>query len=487
MARGEIDGFLALRPHQRAAWHMFLVQLATLAVESAGRQSLPEDADAWAEMLRALTPDWAGDEPWCLLVEEPAAPAFLQPPDPGGLKWNDVATPDALDILITSKNHDLKAHVIAEAQPDDWVMALVSLQTMAGYDGRGNYGIARMNGGSSSRPLLGLVTPPERQGSVHPSRWWRRDVQRLLALRREGWPGPCAIGGKALLWCEPWPEGNLLQVADLDPLFIEVARRVRMRRSDRGLFALTSTSQKARVNAAAFNGALGDAWAPVHRTENKSLTLGEGRFDYRRMKALLFDADWLRPPLAELAPNEKAGEMAVLAEALGRGNSKTYGLQSRLIPLPHSSGALFGVDAPAARLAAAILEDVDAAESALKSAAALYLARGDRAAIRKEHRQAAGASVSALDTRVDRVFFPALWRRLKAVEEGREYDEQQAFRRQLAEWAEAELEQVFAAFPVASILAPRARVRARSALRRALRKADFFETGGQGDAIVAAG
>ena len=59
------------------------------------------------------------------------------------------------DLLLTSRDHDLKQTVASRASPEDWVFALVSLQTSEGYGGRGNYGIAQMNGGSSSRPMLG--------------------------------------------------------------------------------------------------------------------------------------------------------------------------------------------------------------------------------------------------------------------------------------------------------------------------------------------
>ena len=98
MARGEARGFSALRPHQRPAWHMFLVQLGALALWTAGRDTVPAEPADWAVILRGLTPDHADDAPWCLVVEEPAKPAFLQPPDPGGLTWSPLATPDALDF-----------------------------------------------------------------------------------------------------------------------------------------------------------------------------------------------------------------------------------------------------------------------------------------------------------------------------------------------------------------------------------------------------
>ena len=115
MARGEVASFPALRPHQRPAWHMFLVQLGVLALSSRGLDELPDDEDVWRAALRSLTTDFPDDEPWHLVVEDRPKPAFLQPPDPGGLKWSTVATPDALDMLITARNHDLKREVAREA------------------------------------------------------------------------------------------------------------------------------------------------------------------------------------------------------------------------------------------------------------------------------------------------------------------------------------------------------------------------------------
>jgi hypothetical protein len=158
LSRGEVHGFPRLRAHQRTAWHMFRVQLAALALDRAGRTDLPEAAEEWAALLRALSTAESGaegDEPWCLAVADRSKPAFLQPPDPGGLKWSDVATPDALDLLITARNHDLKSEVAIHAVPEDWIYALVSLQTMEGYGGGGGRlkGIARMTRGTLAAPF----------------------------------------------------------------------------------------------------------------------------------------------------------------------------------------------------------------------------------------------------------------------------------------------------------------------------------------------
>ncbi len=73
---------------------------------------------------------------------------------------NAAAEPDAIDVLITSRNHDLKAARCANSEPEHWLFALVSLQTMQGFPGAGKYGISRMNGGFASRPAVGLVTSP---------------------------------------------------------------------------------------------------------------------------------------------------------------------------------------------------------------------------------------------------------------------------------------------------------------------------------------
>ena len=63
MARGEIKGFSALRPHQRPAWHMFLVQLGVLALWKSGRDAPPADPTEWAATLRRLTPNHEDDAP----------------------------------------------------------------------------------------------------------------------------------------------------------------------------------------------------------------------------------------------------------------------------------------------------------------------------------------------------------------------------------------------------------------------------------------
>jgi CRISPR system Cascade subunit CasA len=485
LARGTVDRLLRLRAHQRTAWHMFTVQLAALALDRAGRRGLPETADDWAELLRALSEAESGthsDDPWRLVVADRTSPAFMQPPDPGGLKWSPVPTPDALDLLITSRNHDLKSEVAYPADPEDWVYALVSLQTMEGYGGKSNYGIARMNGGSSSRSFLGLI-PAKENGTPDRAAWWRRDVELCLAHGDED--TPMTPGGAALLWCRNWAEGALLSVKDMDPLAVEICRRVRLIDAGAGLTAERAGSRSARVDAKAFHGVLGDPWAPVSRdtAAPKALTIGEGRFDYRRLVDLLLSGNWAVPLGARLREREPAARTLLLAEALARGNSKTDGLRSRLVPFPKKvvAGGWFGQSKKSlADAAAQQIDEIASADAALREAVALYAADGDPEVFiakdkrqrAKAARQAAAPARACLDAASDAVFFDHLWDRADPATQSAA---RRAFRAVLVDGARCELEHAFAAIPCASVYAARARVRARARLVGRLHKAELIE------------
>lgn len=349
MARLEVTGFPAMRPHQGAAWHMFLVQLGALALWNEDQRAAPEEEGEWELLLRNLTAEFVNDEPWRLIVDVPSRPAFLQPPRPDNLKWEPVSTPDGLDMLVTSRNWDIKRAIARQNKPEDWLFALVSLQTMEGFMGRGNYGIARMNGGAASRMLLGLAPGSACDMTVSPSAWWCRDVNCLLSEPRE--PHAGTLGGPALLWSLPWEEGEQLQVGDLDPWFIEACRRVRLVEVSRTISAQRSNSKKARLDAKALQGNVGDPWAPVEKDDGKSFTLGASGFTYRQVYSLLYSGDWKVPVLAKHGPAE-TGDMVLVAQAFVRGQGKTEGWHERRIAVPKPA---FFASASAARIAAAQL------------------------------------------------------------------------------------------------------------------------------------
>ncbi len=358
------------------------------------------------------------------------------------------------------------------ARPEDWLFALVSLQTMEGYNGAGNHGIARMNGGSSSRVMLSLAPQTGRGLGPDPASWWRRDLEILLERRSQGREsGPCRPGGLALLWTLPWPEGAQLDPQDLDPWFIEVCRRVRLT-AEGGVQAERATSKAARVDAKAFKGVLGDPWAPVDRRRGTSLTLSEGRFDYRRLHALLFTGDWQRPPCAAPRPDE--GDSLLVAEAFSRGNSKTFGFQSRIVPVP--GGVLRDFwGTPMEKLSKDQIEMIADCDKVLRSALALMAASGIWDNVKKEHYAHARPASAAFDRRADALFFPALWEAVAASRKGTAALKaaQARFKAQLRAAAIAEFEAALPTIPCAAIFRPRAEARARRALFGELRKAGF--------------
>ncbi len=379
-----------------------------------------------------------------------------------------VRTPDELDLLITSRNHDLKQKVAHHAAAEDWVFALVSLQTTEGYGGKGNQGIARMNGGSSSRPLLGLAPATEKGTAVDPSAWWKRDVLRLLALRAAGQGNTVGTpGGPALLWCLEWPEGRQLDLRTLDPWFIEVCRRVRLRGAT-AISARRSTSKATRIDAKQFKGAVGDPWAPVHRTEGKSLTLSGGDFDYRRLCALLFSGDWKVPPLAR---EDAAGpeQMLLVAEALARGNAKTEGFKSRVLPIPGRVARRMFASPTATMESEGQMKEIEVFENALRTSLALVAARGDRELLSRDHYAFSRPARARFNQVVDSLFFPHLWRRVEAATDPVAHEAAKTdFREKLYRAAQDEFDAALPAIPCTSIHRPRAEARARRRFRNAL-------------------
>ncbi|WP_188078357.1 CRISPR-associated protein Cse1 [Aquicoccus porphyridii] len=462
MARGEVASFPALRPHQRPAWHMFLVQLATLALSDGDAPTLHEDEGSWRAALRGLTADFSDDAPWHLVVEDRGKPAFLQPPDPGGLTWHDVATPDALDMLITSRNHDLKREIAHKAAPQDWIFALVSLQTMEGFGGAGNYGVARMNGGSSSRVMIGLAPATGGGRVIDPSAWWRRDVQHLLS-------GRDGVIGKTLLWCLPWPERQQLDLAQLDALFIEVCRRVRLTEGEGELRAERTTSKAARIAAKDAKGMTQDPWAPVHLGEAKTLTLGDRDWTYGLLTELSYSGKWQIPPLVKEAGRERESAMVLIAEAFARGNSKTDGFKSRIIPVPKAVRKyMFGTKA--VELSDEQIKTIDKMDKALRDGLALIAAEGDRDKLGKAEYARTAPARAALHRVADALFFPTLWDKLAADTTDDRHEVHMRFARQLAQAARDEFSCSAPGIPCARIMRPRAEVRGRDALNAGLRR-----------------
>jgi CRISPR system Cascade subunit CasA len=322
LARGEAWSFPALRPHQREPWHAFTVQVATMALIRAGQDTLPVEEAAWRDLLLGLTP--GQPEAWELVVDDWSKPALLQPPVVAATNRADyknvLPTPDALDMLVTAKNHDVKQEQMAGAADEDWLFALVTLQTSEGFLGAGNYGISRMNGGFATRMSLGVRPSGGGAGAA-----FARDVRRLVARAGEG------RRGLPLLWTEPWDGTRSLDYATLDSLYVEVCRRIRLRRGGGGIEAMAAGSKCARVAAAELKGKTDDPWAPVKADRSASHTPTGAGFGYRQFAQLLDSARINLPPLAHLHPEDGRDGLTIVAAALVRGQGKTEGLHRRAI------------------------------------------------------------------------------------------------------------------------------------------------------------
>jgi CRISPR system Cascade subunit CasA len=492
LVRDEIEDVPALRPHQRHPWHAFTVQLAAMALHRAGMADPPTVEEAWTALLRALTPEWPDDAPWCL-VSPPDRPALLQSPVPGGAlaEFKSVAaTPDALDMLVTSKNHDLKAAVMTDARLEDWLFALIALQTMEGFMGAGNYGISRMNGGFASRPALGVV-PLAREGmpgaAPRPGARFVRDL-RILLRGRNGILKHNDLkptGGLGLVWLQPWDGQSQIRFSDLDPFYIEVCRRVRLEERDGVLVARTAGSKKARITAADLKGRTGDPWAPIELTdgnnkawpEPKALSItGEG-FSYQKMTELLLKRRY-RPSLAqEIADDDGDEGLALAACGLARGQGKTDGYHERIVPVSKYVIRMFrsrATDELAGWAEERVKEAGMLRRKVLRPALFVLLQDGpEQVNFRAtETSDRADRFLDRLDAAIDAEFFGDLWEEAARAEAGKDAQEavRHAWHRRIVELARELLIEASDAVPHASMRRYRARVRAEAMFKGALYK-----------------
>ncbi len=465
LSADRVAAFPALRPHQRHAWHAFLTQLGVIALQGAGEDTPPRTAPDWRALICDLTPEFVNDEPWRLIVNDPARPAFMQPPSPGGLGdyRRQVLTPDDLDILVTSKNHDVKQTIAVGAALDDWIFALVDLQTMAGFMGAGNYGIARMNGGFSARPCLGLA-PADGGPGAH----FLQDLGRMLAKREvllQEYPDYFdSEYGLRLTWLEPWDGTNSLDLRNLDPHFIEICRRIRLRVARGKIVARTASSKVARIAAKEAHGDIGDFWTPVEKKNGKALSLSHVGFRYDRLARLLFDgATYSHPPAMEVDTTQ-SGRWRVVARGVAGGQGKTEGYHERndIAFDPVTVSALFSRERRdvLAKIAEAQLEEIQEIEKALRFGIAVAASGGkNTASLTKADRAHGNPYARRLDAVADAQFFSALESRFLAADEKAVADRRAKFARRMIGAANMLLEEAIRTVPCPAIRRHRAQAR----------------------------
>lgn len=327
----EVRDYPALRPHQRHPWHAFLVQLAAIALHKAGSTVPFETADEWRDALLALTPDDPDGAAWCL-VSPANRPALLQAAVVGGSTsdWKSTAfAADEVDMLVTSKNHDVKGSRARRSQPEDWLFALLSLQTQEGFLGAGNYGISRMNGGFASKPGVGVAAVGL------PGARWARDIAALLTQRGRtvGAHGLQEEGGLALVWLAPWDGLSSLPFANLDPFYIEICRRIRLQSTGGQITSVGTGSKAPRIAAKELNGLTGDAWTPIDVEGGKALTITASGFNYKLVSELMFGGKFQAPAAHNLNQTAKDGGLVFVTQGITRGQGKTEGYHERRVPI----------------------------------------------------------------------------------------------------------------------------------------------------------
>lgn len=468
MAADAVRDFPALRPHQRHPWHAFLAQLAAIALHRAEQAEPWTEAAEWRAALLALTPGDADGAGWHL-VAPPERPALLQPAVPG--EWvadwkNLLYAPDELDMLVTSKNHDLKGSRARRAEPDDWLFALVSLQTQEGIMGRDNYGISRMNSGYGNRPGVS-VAPIGNWGAR-----WLADVQTLLAQRTgiAEQQGLADEGGHALLWLLPWSGTDSLATQSLDPLYIEVCRRVRLADADGALQARVSGSKAARVAAKERNGITGDPWTPIDAAEGKALTVSAMGFEYKLMTDLLTGGRFTQGAAWRLDGWPQDAVLQVIAQATVRGQGKTEGYHERRIPIsPKLRRRLAGPQRVAvADMAKQRIAAIAALRKLLWSAMAILFANGDSSDRNDSISDKAGRFARPFEQGEDTRFFDDLALEAEADEAERKVQRVQ-WLVGLVDRAEHVLTQAFEAGPRSGMQLYKARAAALGRFHGALR------------------
>lgn len=415
LASGELGDFPRLRTHQLHPWCMFLTQLAVLALHHAGQSDPRLVEDAWCDLLLGLTEGM--HEPWCLVVDDLAQAAFLQPPVPEGALdgWKTRAAPDDIDVLVTAKAHDVKASLIPGNDVEAWVYALVTLQTTQGYPGRGYTGIARMKGGYGNRPRVGLA----------PNHSLAERFLRDVAVLHDAWPALTARGfsdnGVGLVWTQPWDGRASLPLNELAPHFIEVCWRVRCGSDAGRVFCRYTTTENRRCVPEVSNGDVGDPWGPVARDAGL-LTVGRRGFHYDLLRRLLFENDF-EPAAAQSLRAGDSDLVLLIASAFARGQGKTEGLHERVLTLTGPIRRRLGQ--PDSRAVVG-----RRAEDRVASTEAMY-----RKVLYPALKQLGAVADDGFDARVDEIFFEHLFVTLDDSDE----DARLAWERVLRDLAEAEL------------------------------------------------
>jgi CRISPR system Cascade subunit CasA len=476
LSGGGLDAYTGQRAHQTDPWHVLTVQLAASIL--ARRPELkhdqpPDDPGFWRDGLFDLADGQASA--WRLLEADSTRAAFMQHPLFGASELAEkfrpkAATPDELDIPVTSKNHDLKIARVRTDDVESWLYALVLYQTTSGFFGNGNYGAARMNSGTGSRPVVSVVA------SMNPSLRFRAELARVCAYRgvvlAKGF-GYCARG-TVLTWLRPWDRsGHQWTPSQLEPWYAEACRPLRLVATDRGIAALGATSQARQIGPKMPDGGdVGDPWIPINAENKKgrtALTVGPRGWTPALVTSLLFEDGYEASPM-QVIP-EGSGDLIFTASVLARGQGSTEGFHRLELPIPaRVRPRLFQREERGSlgKSAQSLLSDANELRSAVRMALTLLTEGGpdkpDTGAVAVT--RWVDSRAARLEQGWSRAFFDHLWR---SADEDAEAVRRE-WRAQLLSLGLATLERALQDMPRPSNRRWRARVRAEGALTAMLRK-----------------
>lgn len=343
LGRDEIHHYEGIQRHQEDAFHVFLSYLSGAILARRNLTDPGQDDEFWRQGMRVLT-QGIGDDAWSLVVDDLTRPAFMQPPLP--LEDHARLTPlgdddlfaqasDAMDLLVTSKNHDVKSAKTIRSRPDSWFYTLISLQTMSGFFGRGKHGISRMNSGYGNRPIVELIQNPR------PGARWHDAVVRLLDYRQTVLADAYGFDpqGLVLVWLEMWDGSASLPLSRLDPFYVEICRRIRLRKDEDGIYAADMPSESMRIAAKELKGVVGDAWMPIDLGGRKSrevqaLTLSPQGLTPEVLRRIVFEDQLQLTILHKPLPTWQGRMLWMTISVLVRGQGKTEGFHEQCIAIP---------------------------------------------------------------------------------------------------------------------------------------------------------
>ena len=367
LGKDAVESLPGIQRHQADGFHVFLCYLAVVVLTRLGDEDCVQPAEYWRRGLRHVSDE--RDEPWTLIVTDLSQPAFLQPPIPAedqDRMQRKAQTPDELDLLVTAKDHDVKIRRASHAPVDTWIYALVNLQTMGGFSGRGQMGIARMNSGFGNRLIVEVAR------SFRPGVRWRDGVSRALKIRQNLLQAEYGYQdtGIALTWMLPWDGKTSLNMSQLDPFFIEICRRVRLQHAaDGNLVADGLSSDGPRIYAKPLLGVLGDPWLPVELSKEspKALTISGRGLTPDILTRLMFQEN-LRLSAVQQPDKSWRDTCWMTASVLVRGQGKTDGFYEQCIRIPPQAlPRVFGTRQEREPLAALARTGIEAAGKMRKS------------------------------------------------------------------------------------------------------------------------